>query len=192
MVLAHLISPNTLSALHVNAARSTFLTQGVPVSLNKKFQAQTYSSSTKSMSFAVLASLPAPSAYRNPQLYTFSCVLFITFQPTSERTHHCAHYGRAICSTFGMDSCPVFPHPQIRQPGPPWLLPAGGGFPRVTFTWRLWSNHLHSSASKVKKLETSEALENAFDLERQPHLFSSTSCPALTRTEKVLLSRGRP
>lgn len=39
MVLAHLISPNTLSALHVNAARSTFLPQGVPVSLNKKFQA---------------------------------------------------------------------------------------------------------------------------------------------------------
>lgn len=40
MVLAHLISPNTLSALHVNAARSTFLAQGVPVSLTKKFQAQ--------------------------------------------------------------------------------------------------------------------------------------------------------
>lgn len=39
MVLAQLISPNTLSALHVNAARSMFLTQGVPVSLNKKFQA---------------------------------------------------------------------------------------------------------------------------------------------------------
>lgn len=144
------------------------------------------------MSFAVLASLPAPSAYRNPQLYTFSCVLFITFQPASERIHHCAHYGRAIRSTFGMDSCPVFPHPQIRQPGPPWLLPAGGGFPRVTFTWRLWSNHLLSSASKVKKLETSEALENAFDLERQPHLFSSTSCPASTKAETVLLSRGRP
>lgn len=67
------------------------------------------------MPFAVLASLPAPSAYRNPQLSTFFCVLFITFQPTSERAHHCAHYSRAICSRFGMDSCPVFPHLQITR-----------------------------------------------------------------------------
>lgn len=116
---------------------------------------------------------------------------FITFQPASERTHHRAHYSRAICSRFGMDSGPVFPHLQIRQPGPPWLLPAGAGFPRETFTRRLWSNHLLSSASKVKKLETSEALKNTFNLERQPHFFSSTSCLTLTRAEEILLRRGR-
>lgn len=89
----------------------------------------------------MLASLPAQSAYRNLQLYTFSCVLFITFQPTSEWTHHCAHYNRVIRSRFWMDSCPVFPHLKIRQPGPPWLLPAGAGFPRVTFTWWLIKSH---------------------------------------------------
>lgn len=115
----------------------------------------------------------------------FSCVLFITFQPASERTHHCAHYSRAICSRLGMDSCPVFPHLQIRQPGPPWQLPAGAGFPRESFTGRLSSNHLLSSASKVKKLEISEALKKTFSLERKPNFFSSTStCLTLTRVEK--------
>lgn len=77
-----------------------------------------------------------------------------------------------------------------RSPGPPWLLPAGAGFPRITFTWRLWSNHILSSTSK--KLEIAETLENTFSLERQPHFFSSTSCLRLTRAEEVLLSRGRP
>lgn len=62
---------------------------------------------------------------------------------------------------------------------------------QVFFTWRLWSNHLLSSASKVNKLEISEALGNTFNLERQLH-FSSTSCLTLTRAKEVLLSRGRP
>lgn len=117
---------------------------------------------TGSLSFT-----PAPAFYHFPA----------TLGVTSERSHLSAHYSRAICSIFGMDSCSISPDLQSRHPGPPWLFPAGAGFPRVTLTWRLWSKllgHPLSSASKVKKLKSFDALENALDFWRSnptsPHL----------------------
>lgn len=98
------------------------------------------------------------------------CCFPTTLGITSERSPHTTRYSTAICSRFGMDSCPISPHLQSRHLGPPWLFPAEAGFPRVTFTWKLWSKHLGHSlsyASKMKELESFEALENALNFWRR-------------------------
>lgn len=134
------------------------------------------------MSFAVLASLSAPSAYRIPQLHTSSCIfLSLSSHPwhnLREDTSRCSlQEGHLFHVWDGF--LPSFPPLAEQATGA-----TSAGFPRATFTWRLWSKypgHPLSSASKVKKLERFEGLENSFNFWRRklasPHLLCAWHGP---------------